>query len=227
MNPHNGLPAGSQNPNAMFKDRKDAAKQLARVLEPLKKDNADLVVLAIPRGGLPIGAILAQSLGAPLDVALSKKLGHPYNREYAIGAVSLKDVVLNDDVPMDPGYIAAETWKIRTKLAEDAARYHEGRDPIDLKDKVVILVDDGIATGKTIQVTARLIKREKPEKLIVAVPVAPPSAIRNLEASDAIDEVVCLLTPRHFQAVGQFYEHFDQVRDDEALEYLREANQAV
>ncbi|AKA34273.1 phosphoribosyltransferase [Flagellimonas lutaonensis] len=211
----------------MFKDRTDAALQLAEKLSPYKSHKGNIVVLAIPRGGLPLGAIVAKALDAPLDVALSKKLGHPYNREYAIGAVSLENVVLNEAVGVTKSYIVEESERVRKKLRKRHDQYYKNRFPRDLKGKTVIIVDDGIATGNTIKVTAQLVHGQKPKKTVVAIPVAPPSAVKNLEDSEYIDEVVCLNTPRNFHAVGQYYEEFGQVSDTEAMQLLEEANRII
>jgi putative phosphoribosyl transferase len=208
----------------MFKDRIDAGIQLANKLLPFK--DKEVVVLAIPRGGLPIGVIVAKTLQAPLDVALSKKIGHPYNREYAIGAVSLENIILNDVTGVHKNYIAEETARIREKLKKRHQQYYKSRQPEDLKDKIVIIIDDGIATGNTIRVTAELVRAQKPKKVIVAIPVAPGSAIKSLEDSSHIDQVICLQTPYDFMAVGQFYEVFNQVSDEEAIQLLEESNQA-
>lgn len=208
----------------MFKDRIDAGIQLANKLLPFKDKN--VVVLAIPRGGLPIGAIVAKALQAPLDVALSKKIGHPYNREYAIGAVSLENIILKDVSGIHKNYIAEETERIREKLKKRHQQYYKNRQPEDLKDKIVIIIDDGIATGNTIRVTAEMVRAQKPKKVIVAIPVAPPSAVKSLEDSSHIDQVICLQTPSDFMAVGQFYEFFNQVSDEEAIQLLEECNVA-
>ncbi|MEJ1222863.1 phosphoribosyltransferase [Sediminicola sp. 1XM1-17] len=205
----------------MFKDRIDAGLQLAAKLKDHK--DKDVVVLAIPRGGLPLGSIVAKSLNAPLDVALSKKIGHPYNKEYAIGAVSMEHSILSDAAEVEKGYIQKETAKIREKLKKRHEQYYRNRKPEPLQDKVVIIVDDGIATGNTILVTAELIHDQKPKKTIVAIPVAPKSAVPKLEASPFIDEVICLLAPFNFHAVGQFYQHFHQISDAEAIAILEEA----
>ncbi|MEB8329873.1 phosphoribosyltransferase family protein [Flavobacteriaceae bacterium KMM 6897] len=205
----------------MFKDRIDAGLKLAERLQDYR--GKDIVVLAIPRGGLPLGAIIAGSLHAPLDVALSKKIGHPYNKEYAIGAVSMDHIILSDAAEVVNGYIEKETAKIRQKLKIRHDQYFKERKPESLRDKVVIIVDDGIATGNTILVTAELVHAQKPRKTIVAIPVAPKSAIPMLEASPYIDEVICLFAPYNFHAVGQFYQHFYQVSDEEAITIMEEA----
>ncbi|MBC2839513.1 phosphoribosyltransferase family protein [Robiginitalea sp. SC105] len=209
----------------MFRDRKDAGKHLANQLLRYRDQSENLVVLAIPRGGLPIGKIIARSLGAPLDVVLSKKLGHPRNREFAIGAVSPESFILTDEGAASREYIESEISRIRKKLAADAIRYRHGRPPVDLTGKIVVIVDDGIATGNTILATARLVYGQNPLKTVVAIPVASPTALQKLQNSEYIDEVVCLSTPRYFQAVGQFYDSFEQVTDEEAIELLDRSNQ--
>lgn len=207
--------------NPMFKDRMDAGQRLAERLQEYK--GQDLVVLAIPRGGLPIGAIIARSLQAPLDVVLSKKIGHPNSKEFTIGAVSMEHMILGDTTGIERDYIEKETVKIRRKLSKDRERYYKKKKPVSLRDKVVLIVDDGIATGNTILVTAELIHALKPRKTIVAIPVAPKSAIPMLKASPYIDEVICLAAAYNFQAVGQFYQHFHQVSNEEAIAILEES----
>lgn len=207
----------------MFKDRTDAGLRLADKLS-IYRDNEKVVVLAIPRGGLPLGAIVAKSLGAKLDVALSKKIGHPSNKEFAIGAVSLNNIILDDNVEVSINYIEEETKRIREKLKKRHHQYFQNRSPIDLMDKIIIIIDDGIATGNTIRVTAQLVYDQKPEKIVIAIPVAPKSSVKQLMACSYIDTVVCLETPFNFQAVGQFYRDFDQVSDAEAIKILEDFN---
>ena len=206
----------------MFQDRTDAGIQLAEKLTSYK--NRDVVVLAIPRGGLPLGAIVAKALNAPLDVALIKKIGHPNNKEYAIGAVSLESVIISDTVNIPKRYIEEETSQIRDLLTLRYKQYYKEGKPHDLKDKVVIIVDDGIATGNTLLATVELIHKHKPKAIVVAIPVAPPSSLKILEDSPHVNEVICLETPYNFMAVGQFYEEFDAVSDQEAIKILLETN---
>ncbi|MBK5192334.1 MAG: phosphoribosyltransferase [Flavobacteriaceae bacterium] len=206
----------------MFQDRTDAGIQLAEKLTFYK--DQDVVVLAIPRGGLPLGAIVAKALNAPLDVALIKKIGHPYNKEYAIGAVSLESVITSDTVNIPKRYIEEETSHIRDLLTQRYEQYYKEGKPHDLKDKVVIIVDDGIATGNTLLATVELIHKQKPKSIVVAIPVAPPSSLKKLEDSPFVNEVICLETPYNFMAVGQFYEEFDAVSDQEAIKILQETN---
>ena len=199
----------------MFQDRTDAGIQLSESLKHYR-DEA-VVVLAIPRGGLPVAAEVAKSLHAPLDVALSKKLGHPFNREYAIGAVSLNNVVINDDTGISKSFIDGETKRIRDILQQRHNQYYKKRSPQDLEAKVVIIIDDGIATGSTVLATIELVARQNPSKIVVAIPVAPAISAQRLQDAPDVDEVICLSTPFNFHAVGQFYQKFGQVSDEEAI----------
>ena len=159
----------------MIRDRKDAAERLTERL--LKYKGEEGIVLAIPRGGIPIGAYIAKELGMPLEVILSKKIGHPSNSEYAIGAVSMDSVEVNESLRISPEYIEKETKKIQEELKRRYQLFMGDHKPTDLHNKLVILIDDGIATGHTLMSTILMIKKQNPKKLVVAVPVAPPSAI--------------------------------------------------
>ncbi|BFP41715.1 phosphoribosyltransferase [Flavobacteriaceae bacterium GF1] len=205
----------------MFKNRVDAGRQLAYALDGFKDDDA--VVLAIPRGGLPLGGIVAKALDAPLNVILTKKIGHPYNREYAIGAVGLEGSVINKTIGVTKSYIDNETARIREKLKKQHDKYYKDRSPENLKNKTVLVIDDGMATGNTILVTVELVKKQGPKKIIVAIPVAPKAAIEKLEASPHVSEVICLITPKYFRAVGQFYDQFGQVSDEVAMQLVEES----
>lgn len=207
----------------MFKDRIDAGLQLAEKL--LKFKDEKIVVLAIPRGGLPIAAVIAKILKAALDVALTKKIGHPNHKEFAIGAVSMDDMVLTEAIGVTQGYIIEETERIRKRLRQRHDQYYKKRLPLDLKDKTVIITDDGIATGNTLLATIELISKQNPKKIIVAIPMAPDSAIKKIESTQKVDEVICLQVPIYFQAVGQFYEDFSQVSDEEAINLLDTFNE--
>lgn len=206
----------------MFEDRIDAGTQLVEKLAKFKNEN--VVVLAIPRGGLPIGAIVAKTLKAPLDVALTKKIGHPYHKEFAIGAVSLEDIILTDAVGVTQGYIDQEAARIQKKLKQRHDQYYKHLKPANIKGKTVIIIDDGIATGNTLLATVGLVSKQKPQKIVVAVPVAPNSVLQKFEADPNVDEVVCLHLPHNFRAVGQFYERFEQVSDQEVIALLEESN---
>ncbi len=199
----------------MFRDRTEAGYLLASAL--LKYKGPPTVVMAIPRGGLPLGAIVAEALHAPLEVALTKKIGHPFNREYAIGAVSRNQVVLSKPEGISREYIESETRRLREKLEERHRMFHRKKAPVPLRGKQVIVIDDGIATGNTLRVTIALIAAEAPDAIIVAIPVAPPESVKKIRAMEEVDAVICLETPRNFHAVGQFYEDFSAVSDAEAL----------
>lgn len=202
----------------MFKNREDAGKQLAEKLIPYK--DQDLVVLAIPRGGLPVAAVVAEKLNAPLDVALSKKIGHPYNREYAIGAVSLKDRILTDATGITKTYIEEETVRIREKLKKRYDLYYQHTKPVDLKNKTVVIIDDGVATGNTILITIAMVENQKPKKIVVGLPVASESALQKIHRAKPKVEIVCVETPLYFRAVGQYYYEFPQVSDEDTMVIL-------
>lgn len=202
----------------LIRNRETAARLLAERLEKYRGQQG--VVLAIPRGGVPVAAPIARHLGMPLEVTLSKKIGHPANPEFAIGSVSLDSVQVDARADVPPAYIAAEVERIREGLRQKYSLYMGNRVHVPLQDRVAILVDDGIATGKTLLATIDLVKKEQPRKIVVAVPVASPSAYETV--SSLVDEVVCLLVPISFQAVGQFYEEFSQVSDEQVIELLQE-----
>lgn len=206
----------------MFKNRTEAGRILAGQLLPYK--NGNVVVLGIPRGGIPVAAEVAKSLQAPIDVVLSKKIGHPFNKEYAIGAVSLEEVIINSPEHFPDDYIKDETIKIRELLAKRYQQYHTRFNKISLKNKTVIIVDDGIATGTTLLSTINLVNKQQPEEIIVAIPVAPVSAINMLKNSTLISKVICLETPSGFNSVGQFYENFQPICDENAIAILEKTN---
>jgi|ERR1019366_4048378 predicted phosphoribosyltransferase len=205
----------------MFKNRTDAAIQLAEKLKKYKSKNG--IVLAIPRGGVPIGYIIAKELEFPLEITLSKKIGHPGNPEYAIGSVSLDGIVINDNVPgVSMNYFQQESDRIIKNLKTKFDYYMGDRKMTDLKDKTVIIVDDGIATGSTIIATIHSIRKKNPKEIIIAVPVAPSKVIDKLK--NIADEIVCINAPNEFFGVGQFYEDFSQVSDQEVIQLLQKAN---
>jgi len=206
----------------MFKDRNEVGYLLADKLEKYRKKDA--IILAIPRGGVPIGFIISQILNLPLEVILSKKIGHPFHKEYAIGAVTLKSRILSEAAKeVSNSYIEEETKRIRELLQKRYKEYYGERNALKLKGKILIIVDDGIATGNTILSTIKMLHDENPDKIIVAIPVAPPSALKKLQDSPFINEIICLSTPFNFQAVGQFYEDFNQVDDVEVNQLLKKA----
>lgn len=210
----------------LFKDRQQAGKLLAARLEKYKND-PHVVVIGLPRGGVILAAEVARALHAPLDIICARKIGAPYNPEFGIGAITetgesylAEDIIEQLDIP--PEYIQEE---IKTQSKEAARRleaYKKGRPPLNFKDKIVIIVDDGIATGATMKASILAAKARKAKKVLVAVPVAPPDTIEDIK--ELADEVVCLITPPFFQAVGQFYENFSQTTDEEVIALLMEDN---
>ena len=210
----------------MYKDRTEAGTLLANKLKDYSK--TDAVVLAIPRGGIPLGYIISEKLNLPLEVVLSKKIGHPLHKEFAIGAVTLSSSILSDAAAdISPLYIEQETKTIRSLLKKRYNDYYGARERIQLKDKVLILVDDGIATGNTMFSIIKMLHDEHPKKIVVAIPVAPYDSLKKLQNSTYVDEVICPLIPEYFQAVGQFYQNFEQVDDTEVKQLLKKAIKAT
>jgi len=208
----------------MFKDRTDAGLLLVEKLSNYH-NNKDAVVVTIPRGGIPLGYVISKGLHLPLEIVLSKKIGHPLHKEFAIGAVTLTDRILSDAAnDVSRMYIEAETSRIRTILKERQDGYYDKRKPISFKNKIVIVVDDGVATGNTLMSSIKLIEKQKPSQIIVALPVGPPSVIEKIKKLPYVNDTICLLVPENFRAVGQFYKNFDQVKDNEVVTLLDKAN---
>jgi putative phosphoribosyl transferase len=201
----------------IFEDRYDAALHLIPLLEKYKQD--DGVVLAVPRGGVPIGFLIAKHFNFPLQILLAKKIGHPESPEMAIGAVSLESELVDHRYEVDARYILQQIKKIRTSLQERYKTFMGERQPIDLKDKTVIIVDDGIATGNTVIVSIKLIRTKHPRKIVVAVPVAPTITVRKI--LDEADDFICAHISDKFFGVGQFYRDFSQVKDAEVVEWMQ------
>jgi len=209
----------------VFRDRREAGRALARLLESYG-DRKDVTVLALPRGGVPVAYEVARALGASLDVFLVRKLGVPGHDELAMGAIAMGGaVVINDDVVRGLG-IQPETVR---RVAENEGRelqrregvYRGGRPPLDVEGKVVIVVDDGLATGSSMLAAVNALRTLEPARIVVAVPAAPESTCRELRAF--VDEVVCATTPSPFFAVGQAYYDFSQTTDDEVRRLLMES----
>jgi predicted phosphoribosyltransferase len=206
-----------------FADRTDAGDRLAAELRE-RGVSAD-IVLAIPRGGLPVGRAVADALGVPLDVVVAKKLGAPGNPELAIGAAASDGTVWLDDdlrarLHVGDAYLARERERAVAAAREKADRYRGGRDPPALAGERVLVVDDGLATGATARAALRQVRDADAAAVVLAVPVGPPETVAELRAE--ADDIVCVLTPGSFGAVGRFYRRFDQVSDTEAIAYLRE-----
>jgi len=210
----------------MFQDRSDAGRQLARQLERLR--GQALVVLALPRGGVPVAFEIASALRAPLDLLLVRKLGSPENPELAIGAIvdgAEPQIVRNDDLMRALGVSEAQLQlRAKHELAELERRrtlYLSGRAPVAVLGKTVIVVDDGIATGATMRAALQGLRRRAPARVVLAVPVASPEAIALLRGE--ADEVECVWAPVDLGAVGAAYRNFRQVSDDEVIDLLDRA----
>jgi putative phosphoribosyl transferase len=205
----------------VYQNRNEAAIILAGKLEKFRKE--DGIVLAIPAGGVPIGSIVAGELDFPLEPAMSKKIGHPFHKEFAIGAVTLHGTMIQDnEMGVDKEYIHSESESILRSLKEKFRMFMGSRIPTPLKGKTVILVDDGIATGNTIISIIGAIRKQRPARIIVAVPVSPPSAARKITA--LADEFICPLIPEDFDSVGQYYMEFKQISDEEVINELSKVN---
>lgn len=202
----------------MFRDREDAARQLATRLTHLRGEHP--LVLAVPRGGAPMGRIIADELDGELDVVLVHKLGAPGNPEYAVGAIDENgEVELRGSQSLDADTdLQAESRRQLDRLRERRARYSPVRPPIDPAGRTVIVVDDGAATGATLLSALRLVRAKGPQRLVVAIGVAPSDTVERLETE--ADEVVCPEAPVFFAAVGQYFQRFDQVEDDEVVALL-------
>ena len=181
------------------------------------------IVLAIPRGGLPLGRVVADILEVPLDVVVASKIGAPGNPELAIGAVASDGTVWRNEEAMrgtgaDEAYFERERSQEAETARRKAERYRGGRSPPELAGNTVVVVDDGVATGSTVRACLQLLREIGADRLIVAIPVGPPDTVRELQR--LAEEVICLKTPAHFMGVGQFYDRFDQVSDETAMTYL-------
>lgn len=203
--------------NEILKDRKEAGLLLSEKLK--KYQDSNTIILAVPRGGVPVGYEIAKRLNLPLDIVLSKKIGHPFNKEFAIGAVSMDSMIIDEhpDVPKD--YVEKEILRQRELLQDKYKLYMGNREPLDVKGKNVIIVDDGIATGNTLLACIEMLRKRKPAKIIVAVPVLPIDTVNVFQQK--ADEFVYLIASKYFRGVGGFYEQFDQVEDDEVISMLK------
>jgi putative phosphoribosyl transferase len=204
----------------IFKDRYDVARRLIPLLEKYRKEPG--VMLAVPRGGVPIGYHIAINYNLPLELLMTKKIGHPLNREVAIGAVSLEDHFVEEGHDAGELYIESEIRQIRESLVERYKSFMGDRKPIDIENKTVIITDDGIATGNTILAALRVIRKKHPKRIVLAVPVAPRDTAEKIRKE--VDDFICLHVADDFYGVGQYYDDFSEVSDDEVRRLLSEAN---
>ena len=212
----------------VFRDRRDAGRRLAERLTEYRGQNA--LVLALPRGGTVVGREIADALALPLDVFIVRKIGAPGNPGYAIGAIAERGEPLIDEhivgiYGIPPSYLEQQTAAQQVEIARCRSLYRNGRALPALKGKIIILVDDGIATGVTILAAIRAIRAERPAELIVAVPVAPPPLITQIEP--LVDRLICLTTPEPFIAVGRWFEEFAQVPEAAVRTYLEAGREQV
>ncbi len=206
-----------------FRDRADAGRRLAQQLAP--RQSPDVVVLGLPRGGVPVAAEVAKTLGAPLDVILVRKLGVPFQPEVAMGAIGEGGVrVLDDDLVARAGITPAEVDAVerreRATLDTRVAQFRSGGEPLDLTGRTAIIVDDGIATGATAIAACQVARLLGAARVIVAAPVGGPDAVHRV---DGADEVICLIQPRDFRSVGAYYQDFGQTTEDEVAAALASA----
>ena len=211
-----------------FRDRTEAGQLLAKKLKLTFDANcADVLVLGLPRGGVPIAYEVALALKAPLDICLVRKLGAPHNKELAMGAIGMGGVmVVNDDVVESLG-VSAETIAavvaLEEKELERRDRAYRGDRPLpNVQGRTIILIDDGIATGATLRAAIATLKQQKPASIIVAVPVAPRSTCNELKAE--VDNVVCLVAPESFYSIGVWYDKFPQTTDEEVRSLLAQSS---
>lgn len=208
-----------------FRDRNDAGRNLARELTHYAGRN-DVLVLALPRGGLPVGFEIAHALYAPLDIFLVRKLGVPGYEELAMGAIaSGGTMVLNESVIAHRRITPEQIKKVREREACELARremaFRESRSPISVCDRICILVDDGLATGSTMRAAVQALRKQNPARIVVAVPVASAEVCEEFQSLTG--EVICLYTPEPFMAVGHWYDDFTQLTDKDVRSYLQRA----
>lgn len=205
----------------IFRDRAEAGKKLAEALSGLR--GAGVVVLGIPRGGVVVADQVAAALDAPLDVVVTKKIEAPGEPEYALGAVTQDGEIIMDEESAEslgasPEYLAEQVRLKKEEVKERLERLRGNSPYPQLEGKVVVVVDDGIATGSSVAAAVMSVKKRKPKEIVVAVPVAPSDAVQSL--AEGGTKVVCLQTPGPFLAIGEFYERFDQVEDLEVKRLL-------
>jgi putative phosphoribosyl transferase len=209
----------------LFRNRSEAGRLLARTLEDYK-EKPDVLVMALPRGGVPVAYEVARALNAPLDIFLVRKLGVPGHEEVAMGAIASGGIrLLNEDLirelNISQEMIDAITEREQRELERRERLYRGDKPAPDVRGRTVIVVDDGLATGSTMKVALTALREQQPARLIVAVPIAPPDTCESLR--EAADQVVCAVTPEPFMAVGAWYQRFDQTTDDEVRDLIKRA----
>jgi predicted phosphoribosyltransferase len=214
---------------AIFKDRRDAGRKLAQYLTQYA-NRPDVVILALPRGGVPVAFEVARALNAPLDIFLGRKLGLPGHEELAMGAIASGGLrVLNEDIVgalnVPNAVLDVVTRRERAELERRERAYRGGRPPLDVRGKTVILVDDGLATGSSMRAAVAGLRARQPAQIVVAVPTAAPETCEAFE--NEVDDVVCAVTPQPFFSVGTWYEDFSQTSDEAVRRLLEEASQTV
>jgi putative phosphoribosyl transferase len=204
----------------LFRDRYDAALKLIPYLK--KYRNETCVIMAIPRGGVPIGYYIAKYFNFPLEILLTKKIGHPWNAELAIGAVSIEDSIIDTRHSIPAPYITNAIKQIRESLIERYKKFMGNREPIDIRSKTVIVVDDGIATGNTVLASIKILQKRQPKQIVIAVPVAPEETAKKI--GKEVADFVCPDILPDFTGVGMYYINFSEVSDAEVIQLLKESN---
>ena len=210
----------------LFADRTDAGRALAAQVKTKVRD-PDVLVLALPRGGVPVGFEVARALGAPLDVFLVRKLGMPGEEELAIGAIASGGVrVLNRDLirylRVSASTLEEITAREQVELERRERSYREGRPPLEVKGRTIVLVDDGLATGASMLAAARALRQRRARRIFIAVPVAARQTCEDFRKE--VDEIICVATPEPFNAVGVWYQDFSQTSDEDVRNLLEQAN---
>jgi len=206
--------------NKKFLNRKAAGVALAEKLVEWKSQPG--IVLAIPRGGIPVAAEIAAVLHWPLGLLWVKKIGHPFSQELAIGAVTESEIYTGQEVEITDPYVQSAAEGIRDRFASMKKALQDSTDKLNFKDKVIIIVDDGIATGHTLLAAIRQVRKKKPATVIAAIPVAPPEAIHTIETE--ANKVIVLHQPEYFTGISGFYEDFKQLTTEEAAACLAESS---
>ena len=204
-----------------FKDRHEAGQRLAEKLKEYK-NKKDIIVLGIPRGGVEVAFEVAKRLKATLSIVVTKKIGHPFEAEFAIGSVSPGNYIVDEKYGDEAGkdYIKNTVREMNKEIKRRYRAYTKGKMP-EIKNKIIIVVDDGLATGFTMLAAVKYARSKNPKKLIVAIPVAAQDSFEKVK--EASDEIICLHIPSFFGAVGSFYQDFMQLEDEEVKSYLEES----